>query len=281
MEKIKVLNFQPDVNTGYGKNFIFKDIFTQEAEKKIDYNNYYTISTNTFLETILERQQNCLFKNNWSTDLKEKFENTLKLEEYLLTYIKNIYEERKNQNLSYYYFIPIDLLIEAINNNLSNDEYIQEDINYIFNFNKYINEMEYASYIETSSDYRTGQAFIGVNEIKDYSKQLENEEITKIYNFSYYEFNYKEEEVYKSIYKIKLIGPVGTCFLLNYEPYLIYITSLVDPDAEIRDYTKGVYELDTQGQILLESIVFPKDAIPEINGEIKNVSISLYYEDEE
>ena len=286
MEKIKILNFQPNIETNYqGKSFIFKDIFSQEAEKKIDYSNYYTMTSNTFLTTILERQQNCLFKNKWFSDLTEKFQNISNLEEYLLTCIKDIYEERKNQNLSYYYFIPMVSLIEIINDSIPNDYQdkadIQNDINYIFNFNKYNTGTIYDNYDETSSNYRAGQAFIGVNEIKDYSKQLENEEITKVYNFSYYEFNYKEEEIYKSIYKIKLIGPVGTCFLLNYEPYLIYITSLVDPDAEIRDYTKGVYELDTQGQILLKSIIFPKDAVPEINGEIKNVSISLYYEDEE
>lgn len=283
MEKIKVLNFQPGPN-GQGKEYIFKDVFGEEEGQKIDYNNYYTLSSKDFIKIILERHSQCLYLNKWETLSNQIFKNEITLEGYLLNYLVDIYQERKAENLSYYFFIPIELLINKFYTIIT-DVDAKKDIFYIFNFNQYINETSstkvYATYVESDTEYRYGDFFIGFNEIIDYTAQIENEDVRKNYTFSYYEFNYKQDEVYKQIYKIRLIGPVGTCFLLNNEPYLIYISSLMHPEIEPHNYQEGIYELDTQGQILLESIIFPKDAIPEINGEIKNVSISLYYEDED
>ena len=306
MEKMKLLTFTRSRNTADtdpGQEYIFSRVFDDE-NKKIDYTNYSYKTYDEFLSLILQRKEKCLYIDDWaeSNILNNLFDSADPFRDYLL----QIYQDQKESYEQYYFYISLDKLRQIIENDVMEDGrslssnkklHLKSDLSFIFDFNKYIgknneNVSLYLTYDENNSEYQKGISYIGVGEIKDFSKQIENKEVTTEYKFTYYEFNFINVEVFKNISKITVYGPIGTGFLLNRKPYLIYIQDFDNIDIEthyeretleerLEDLRNGIYELDTHGKILLESITFPKQAIPFIgDDEEEIIRIILYYEDE-
>ena len=65
MTKIKNLIYIPD-SSNNGKEFIFDEIFTEEAKKTIDYTNYLTLSFEEYCSQLNERYNMRLYKNEYS-----------------------------------------------------------------------------------------------------------------------------------------------------------------------------------------------------------------------
>lgn len=299
MTKIKNLIYIPD-SSNNGKEFIFDEIFTEEAKKTIDYTNYLTLSFEEYCSQLNERYNMRLYKNEYSNFFEYYFNNNYQEFQNLII---SIYKDQKQNLIDNYFYVSIQEIMEKFQERMleqfnSQQNFILSDMDFIFNFNKTIissSSLEYSDINEFLDDndlnpsYHQGIPYIGVTELlQDYDKSItDNQTNNKInYNFRYFEFNFKAEEQHKLISKIELYGPVGTCFILNHQPHLIYITqsALLEQNHNEEttiDIVHGFYRLDTKGQVLLESISFPKDAIPSnITEEEKNVKILIYYDDD-
>ena len=289
MTKIKNLIYTPNA-ANQGKEFIFDDIFSEEAQITIDYSNYSTLSFNNYCNEINQRYSVCLNKNNSKNFLQNNcFDNNF---QELKSIIIQLYNDQQNRGIDNYFYIPIQSVINVLQGKTSSS-LIKSDINFIFDFNKTIMSNDqgdtwYSVVAESlndgtpNPDYHTGVSYIGVTKLpEDYNKSIEETNFN--YTFKYFEFNFKQEEIHKLISKIEVYGPIGTCFILNHQPHLIYITQSALPEQKVGvetvvDIVHGLYRLDTKGQVLINSITFPKESVPS-NSTDRQIKILLYYED--
>ena len=288
MTKIKNLIYTPNA-ANKGEEFIFDDIFSKEAQITIDYSNYSTLSFNNYCNEISQRYDICLNRNSSKDFLQNYFDNDF---QELKNIIIQCYDNQKREEIDNYFYVPVQNIIDILQESVS-DSLIRNDINFIFNFNRtimsnnkgntwYSDIAEFLSDGTPNPDYHTGVSYIGVTKLpEDYNKSIEDTSFN--YTFKYFEFNFKQEEIHKLISKIEVYGPIGTCFILNHQPHLIYITQSALPEQKVGaetvvDIVHGLYRLDTKGQVLINSITFPKESVPNDSSD-RQVKILLYYED--